>query len=171
MERWDLYTRDRQKTGEFHIRGEKMPPERYHLVVQVVIFGSDGRLLIQQRHRDKIGWPAMWDFSAAGSAVAGDSSVDAAVREVQEELGLTLDASELSPALTMYGENFFCDIYLVERDVALGDLRLQETEVQAVRWASEAEILALAEQGQFVPWIAPFISLLFAMRRTKSIRS
>lgn len=170
MEQWDLYTRDRQKTGEKHIRGEKMPPERYHLVVQVVIFGSDGRMFIQQRHRDKIGWPGMWDFSAAGSAIAGDSSVDAALREVQEELGLTLAREELSPSLTMHGDSFFCDIYLVEKDVALSDLRLQETEVQAARWASEEEVLALAEKGQFVPWIAPFIRLLFAMRKTKSIR-
>ena len=170
MEQWDLYTRERQKTGELHIRGEKMPPERYHLVVQVVIFGSDGRMLIQQRQKDKIGWPEMWDFSAAGSAVAGDSSVDAAVREVQEELGVTLEPEELSPALTMYGDSFFCDIYLVEKDVAIENLRLQESEVQAARWASEEDILALAAQGQFVPWIADFITLLFAMRRSGGIR-
>jgi len=170
MEQWELYTRERQKTGELHIRGEKMPPERYHLVVQVVIFGSDGRMLIQQRQRDKIGWPGMWDFSAAGSAVAGDSSLDAAIREVQEELGLTLAPEELQPVLTMHGDSFFCDIYLVHRDAAIEELSLQETEVQAVRWASEEEVLELAAKGQFVPWIAPFIRLLFAMKDAGGIR-
>jgi len=170
MEHWDLYDRDRQKTGEIHLRGEKMPPERFHLVVQVVIFGSDGRMLIQQRQRDKIGWPGMWDFSAAGSAVAGDSSLDAAIREVQEELGLTLAPEELQPVLTMHGDSFFCDIYLVHRDAAIEELSLQETEVQAVRWASEEEVLELAAKGQFVPWIAPFIRLLFAMKDAGGIR-
>ena len=32
MELWDLYTRDRMPTDETHIRGEKLPPDRYHLV-------------------------------------------------------------------------------------------------------------------------------------------
>lgn len=170
MELWDLYTRERQKTGETHIRGEKMPPDRFHLVSQVVIFASDGRMLIQQRQKDKIGWPGMWDFSAAGSAVAGDSGMDAALREVQEELGVTLEPSELTPVLTMHGDSFFCDIFLAEKDMAIEELHLQASEVQAARWASEEEVLALAEKGQFVPWLAPFIRLLFAMRKTRSIR-
>lgn len=165
MEYWDLYTRERQKTGELHIRGEQMPPGKYHLVVQVLLFNARGELLIQQRHKDKIGWPGLWDFSAAGSALAGDSSVDAAIREVQEELGVTLTPEELSPAMTLYGDCFFVDIYLVDRELEISALRLQETEVQAVRWVSEEEILRMVETGEFIPWTAQCIRFLFSMRK------
>lgn len=37
MELWDLYTENRVKTGETHVRGNPLPKEKYHLVVNVWI--------------------------------------------------------------------------------------------------------------------------------------
>lgn len=34
MEKWDLYTKYREKTGREHIRGEKIPEGFYHLVAE-----------------------------------------------------------------------------------------------------------------------------------------
>ena len=76
-ELWDLYTKDREKTGETHRRADKLPQGKYHLAVHVCIFNSKNELLIQQRKPFKKDWPNMWDVSAAGSAVAGDSSTAA----------------------------------------------------------------------------------------------
>lgn len=64
-EKWDLYDIDRVKTGEIMERGEQIPPKRYHLAVHVCIFGSDGRMLIQQRQPFKEGWSNMWDVTVA----------------------------------------------------------------------------------------------------------
>ena len=62
MEKWDIYDVNMQKTGKQKIRGEKMRKDEYHLVVGVCVFNNEGQLLIQQRQKDKDGWPGMWDI-------------------------------------------------------------------------------------------------------------
>ena len=57
MEYWDIYDVYRNKTGRTGIRGEQVAPGDYHLVVHVIIFNSDGKMLIQQRQSCKKSWP------------------------------------------------------------------------------------------------------------------
>lgn len=45
-ELWDLYTADREKTGEFHIRGNELPDGKYHIVVSVWIKNREGKYII-----------------------------------------------------------------------------------------------------------------------------
>ena len=169
MELWDLYDRDRIPTGETHERGKPLPEGRYHMVVHVVIFNSKGEMLIQQRQPFKAGWPNLWDVTVGGSAIAGDSSRSAAEREVLEEIGLPLDLSRERPRLTIPFDVGYDDIYTLVMDVDLTTLRLQESEVQAVRWASEQEILDMLEDGRFIPYHRAFIQLLFALRNSRGL--
>ena len=111
MELWDLYDRDLRPTGETHERGKPLPEDRYHMVVHVIIFSTDGRMLIQQRQPFKEGWPNLWDVTVGGSAIAGDTSCTAATRELQEELGLTADLTFERPKLTIHFSVGFDDIY------------------------------------------------------------
>ena len=53
MELWDLYTENRVKTGETHVRGNPLPKDKYHLVVNVWIKNSEGKYLISRRSRKK----------------------------------------------------------------------------------------------------------------------
>ena len=167
MELWDLYDRDRTPTGEVHQRGKPIPSGRYHLVVHVVIFNSRGEMLIQQRQPFKEGWPNLWDVTVGGSAVAGDTSRSAAQREVMEEIGLAVDLTDELPKMTLPFDCGFDDIYTLTMDVDLSTLTLQESEVQAVKWATEAEILALMDAGQFLPYHKSLIQLLFAMKDSR----
>lgn len=164
MELWDLYDIDRRKTGERHVRGERVPQGRYHMVVHVVVFNSRGEMLIQQRQPFKEGWPDMWDVTVGGSAVTGDNSRTAAMREVREEIGLALDLTGELPKLTIPFSCGYDDIYTVVKDVDLTSLTLQESEVQAVRWADEQEIHRMIADGRFIPYHPSLISLLFALR-------
>lgn len=165
MEYWDLYDRDRVPTGGVHRRGDPMPADRYHMVIHVCVFNAHGQMLIQQRQPFKEGWPDKWDVTVGGSAVAGEDSRQAAERETLEEIGLALDLARERPRLTVCFKEGFDDIYLVEREVDLNRLRLQQSEVQAVRWASREEILAMIDGGSFIPYARSFISLLFDIRR------
>lgn len=169
MEIWDLYDRDRIPTGETHQRGKPLPQGRYHMVVHVVIFNTKGEMLIQQRQPFKEGWPNLWDVTVGGSAVAGDSSRTAAEREVLEEIGLPLDLSGEQPRLTVPFDCGFDDIYTLVMDVDISTLRLQESEVQAVKWADEAEILAILSDGRFIPYHRAFIELLFALKDSRGL--
>ena len=167
MELWDLYDRDRTPTGEVHQRGKPVPADRYHLVVHVVIFNSRGEMLIQQRQPFKEGWPNLWDVTVGGSAVAGDTSRTAAQRETMEEIGLAIDLTDELPKMTLPFDCGFDDIYTLTMDVDLSTLTLQESEVQAVKWATEAEILTLMDAGQFLPYHKSLIQLLFAMKDSR----
>ncbi len=164
MELWDIYDRERNKTGRTMIRGP-VPEGDYHLVVHVCIFNSKGEMLIQQRQSYKEGWPNLWDISVGGSAVQGDSSQSAAEREVKEELGLTIDLQGIRPHFTINFDCGFDDVYLVEREVNIEDLVLQEEEVQAVKWATKQEILEKMEKKEFLPYYPSLIELLFDTRK------
>lgn len=121
-------------------------------------------MLIQQRQPFKDGWANMWDITVGGSATVGDTSQQAAMRELEEEIGLKLDLSNTRPHLTLNFDEGFDDIYLVEAEVDLDELTLQPSEVQAVQWADEATILDMIRSGKFIPYHEPMIPLLFAMR-------
>ncbi len=167
MELWDVYDLHRRKTNRTWVRGEKLRAGDFHLVVHVCIFNSNGDMLIQQRQPFKEGWPNMWDLTAGGSAIAGDTSQTAAQRELYEEIGLNLDFQQVRPHLTINFEHGFDDIYLIEEDVELDSLTLQETEVQNVKWASKEEILAMIKNGEFISYYESLIRLLFDSRKQR----
>ena len=88
MEYVDIYTAERQRTGRTAERGSKLDEGEYRLIVHAAIFNRAGELLIQQRQPFKKGWGGLWDLSMGGAVSAGETSAQALVRELQEELGL-----------------------------------------------------------------------------------
>ena len=90
MEKWDLYTKYREKTGREHVRGDKIPEGFYHLVVHIWIRNCKGEYLISQRSANRPTSPLMWEC-VGGSVLMGESSIDGALREVKEEVGLDLE--------------------------------------------------------------------------------
>lgn len=171
MELWDLYTKDRVKTGETMIRGEKVPEGRYRMVVHAGVFNQKGEMLIQQRQPFKKDWSNMWDITMGGCATAGDSSQTAVERELREEIGLELSFENIRPTLTVHFAQGFDDIYLLEQEVDLSKLKLQEEEVQAVKWAGCEEILDMIEEGIFIPYHRSVIELLFFMRNQRGLHT
>lgn len=165
MELWDIYDQDRKLTGKTMIRGEKFPKGALHLVVHVCIFNSKGEMLIQHRQPFKKGWSNLWDLSVGGSAHAGDSSSNAAEREVFEELGLKLNLENVRPSLTVNFECGFDDFYLIEKDIEISRLNLQYEEVKEVKWATKDEIIRMIDNREFIPYYKSFVELLFDMRK------
>lgn len=162
VELWDLYDKDRIPTGKTHKRGAPMKKEDYHLVVHVCIFNSKNQLLIQQRQPFKEGWPNMWDLTVGGSAQSGDTSQSAAEREIFEEIGLKLDLSDIRPTFTINFYDGFDDYYLIEKDIDLSELKLQESEVQKVKWADKEEVLKMEREGTMIPYW--FLDKLFEIK-------
>ncbi|MBQ0037660.1 MAG: NUDIX domain-containing protein [Clostridiales bacterium] len=164
MEYWDIYDVYRNKTGRTGIRGEQVAPGDYHLVIHVIIFNSAGQMLIQQRQSCKKSWPDKWDITVGGCAMAGENSQQAAMRELQEELGLHIDLTNTAPDLMVGFKEGFDDMYLLVRDIDLSTLTLQADEVQAVRWADQQEILDMIASGDFICYQPSLIPLLFDLR-------
>ena len=161
MERFDLYDSRRIFTGRTIARGEDVPDGLRRLVVHVCVFNQNGEMLIQQRQPFKEGWPNLWDVSVGGGVQAGETTQQAARRELQEELGLEFDFENETPMLTTTFRKGFDDLYIIHLEPDLDSLRLQPEEVQAVRWAGRDEVLAMIENGTFIPYSRPFMEYVF----------
>ena len=165
MELWDVYDINMQKTGQTVGRGQQMADDEYHLVAHICIFNSHGQLLIQHRQPFKKGFSNLWDISAAGSALAGETSRQAAEREVREEIGIDLSINT-RPSFNISFDRGFDDFYLVDWDGDISELNLQYEEVESVKWATREEILSMIAAGTFVPYYPSLINMIFDMKNS-----
>ena len=89
-ELWDVYdAKGNVIKGKVAVRGKhSLEKNEYHLVVFVWILNDKNEIIISKRQKGK-SFEGMWECTG-GCAMRGDSSLTAALREVKEELGLTL---------------------------------------------------------------------------------
>ena len=64
-------------------------PSLVHRVVHVLVFDKKGRLLLQKRSLNKDVAPGKWDTSVGGHVNPGEDILEAAKREMKEELGIS----------------------------------------------------------------------------------
>ena len=147
---WDVYDENRNLTGRVHRRGDPLEKGDYHLVVHVWMLNSSGEFLITKRSPNK-GFPNMWE-STGGSALAGDDSLTAAIREVQEETGLTLNPEKAKIVMSFRGIDNFQDLWLFRQDFDLRDVVLQPGETTDKMYANKETILRMVKDGAFVPF-------------------
>ena len=165
MEVWDLYTEGRIKTGETHLRGTALPNDRIHLLVHVWIVNAKGEYLISQRAANRPTYPLMWEC-VGGSVLQGESSVDGAVREVKEEVGIDLSpsagalvASEVRKLVNGAAFNDIKDVWLFPYD---GEISLENAttdEVADAKWMTKSEIKEYYRSGRLVPTLVYFFNL------------
>ena len=148
-ELWDVYDSDRKPTGRLQRRGDPIPAGDHHIVVHAFVRCADGRYLITKRSPNK-GFPLMWE-TTGGSALAGEDSLTAALREVWEETGIQVDPGQAQLVTTRPWIDHFDDIWLFRADFSLEDVTLLEGETCDACLASAQEILTLWRNGQFVP--------------------
>ena len=164
MEIFDLYDVNRIKTGETMVRGTDVPENRYRIVVHIVVFNSEGKMLIQQRVGTRNSHPNKWDLSVGGSVVSGESSSLGAERELYEELGLDVKLEGRQSNFSINFEKGFNDFYIIDYDIDAKDVKFQKEEVQAVKWAEKQEILELIKAGKFINYREDLIELIFSFR-------
>ena len=152
MELWDIYDEFRTSKGYIHKRGKHIEKGDYHLVIHVWIVNDKGQYLIQRRQPWKCGWPNMWDCAAAGSALKGESTKEAAIREIREEIGIDLDEKNMEKLFSLKFLKGFDDIWFVKQNVDIDKTILQYEEVAEVKWAEKEEIKKMVQDGSFIPF-------------------
>ena len=171
METFDVYDKDRLKTGRTLVRGEDIPDGCLRMVVHICIINRKGEMLIQQRQSSRKSWADMWDVSVGGGVLTGETSCQAAERETAEELGLKIDFSDMRPAFTVNFIHGFDDYYIVRSDPDISSLKLQQEEVKDVRWAGPDEIISMIGSGSFIPYHKSLIGLIFDMKDRADARN
>lgn len=161
-ELWDLYSADRSPLGRSHVRGEELPEGCFHLVVHVWVRNGRGQYLISQRAETRPTFPLMWECTG-GSVVQGETSLQGALREAREEMGVALEAEKGRVLFSevrdwVDGKRFgdIVDVWLFEYE-GEADLSAADGEVRAVKWADKQEIAAMFESGEMVDTLAYFL--------------
>ncbi len=149
-ELWDIYDKDRNFTGRTHRRGDPLSSGDYHLTVHVWLQHTDGRFLITKRAPNK-GYAGLWECTG-GSALAGDDSLTAALREVREETGLEVQPENGKIILSYQGWDWFTDVWLFRQNFDLDAVVLQPGETCDYKWATAEEILEMHEREEMVPF-------------------
>lgn len=152
MELWDLYDENRLPLGRTHPRGEPVPKGAYHLAVIVVILNARGEVLLTRRAREKDACPGWWE-NTGGSALAGETSREAIIRELREETGIAARPEAFTLLLREdCRTDAHFDIYALTWEGAPEDVRFQPGETDAARWVPLAEWEAVAgTQGTLCP--------------------
>ena len=158
-EEWDLYTRERARTGLVHCRGDEMPKGLYHIVVEVWTIVDHERVLLTQRHPDKP-FGLLWECTG-GSILRNEDSVEGAIREVREEIGIDTREADLEKVFEYVGEDCIYDVYVTYQDEGcLKRMKLQEEEVVDVKCVSYDEFKDLLMENDVVPKLAYFTELV-----------
>ena len=88
MELWDAYDSGfRRIEGQTLVRGEPIPAGLYHLVSDILVRHRDGTYLLMRRDPRKH-YGGLWEATAGGSALRGETALDCARRELGEETGV-----------------------------------------------------------------------------------
>lgn len=169
MEFRDVYDLYGQKTGKIIGRHDPLLPGEYCRTVCVCVFNSQGELLLQKRTPDKELWANLWDITAAGGVLAGETGQQAAERELKEEMGLDIRFEGVRPKLTTYFRDGFSDVFTVVQDVELSQLTLQKEEVAGAMWATEQQVEEMMEEGTFIPYFRSYIRVLFELYQKHNV--
>lgn len=146
MELLELYDNDLKPTGQYVERGQPNPPGLMIPIVAVFIYNNEGKYLIQKVSEAKGGYYA----TTAGHVQAGERDFTVAMlRELKEELGLSVTKSELKLLRIRRYTYKFTMLYMLKSNVPIEMLRLQEEEVASVQWMSRDEIEKLCQDGLF----------------------
>ncbi len=129
-------------TGKTALKSEAHLKGLFHPTVHIWFYTDTGKILLQQRGKNKEMYPLKWDVSVAGHVGAGEPLELGALREVKEEVGvdIPLDSLEKIGVFKVekrhsetifdreFNHTFLC---LVDETV---QLRKQESEVEALQW-------------------------------------
>jgi len=137
-------------------------PGRLHLAFSVVLFRSDGLVLLQQRAGTKYHFPLVWANSCCSHPQPGEDLVASAEQRVGEELGLACRLADVG-TLTYRAVCRVSGLVEHEFDHVLvgeveGDPVPDPAEVAALRWAVAAEIVS-APPPDGAPWLVPVLSV------------
>jgi 8-oxo-dGTP diphosphatase len=151
MELFDVYNKGHTKIGRSIYRGTPLADGEYGLVVHVWIKNSDGKYIISKRAKHKT-FGGLWECPGGG-AITGEISLETAIREVKEEIGITLDPQKgrIIKFCVYEAIHMICDVWLFSQDISTDFFILQAEEVSDIRVVEPEEIMTLNNSGEFVP--------------------
>jgi len=154
----DVYDQNKNRTGRVWPRYSPMKPGDCRLVVYAWTLGRDGRVLMTQRHPHKV-WGGFWECTGGG-VQAGETSLQGALRELREEIGVSYSEQDAFLLHSRLDGNVWIDVWLFRENPALDSLCLQPEEVTQAKWVDRPEYERMCQMGIVAPACTRFYEWL-----------
>ena len=132
------------------IRKEVHEKGLWHRETYVFIINSKKEILLQKRTDRHI-----WDFSAAGHVPHGQEYLEAAQRETQEELGLSIDLKEFTKIA--HGKikkkekgkinNRIYQAFVVRKDIKINEITPDKGEIEELKYFNKEKVEDLVKNN------------------------
>ena len=158
MELWNLYDKQRNITDIIWERDKEIPKGYYHLVVRVWIKNKNNEYLVSKRDEYRKSFPLFYECPG-GSVLRGENSIEGAIREVKEEIGIDLKEINGKKINTLISEEYHVieDTWLFNYDGDIDTSQATEKEICDVRWMTVKEIEQLDSDGKFIPGVVEIL--------------
>lgn len=162
-ERFDVFDENMVKIGEEtreNVHAKGLWHQTFHCWV-ISRSPNGDQLILQLRHKDKDTYPDMLDVSCAGHLLSGERPEDG-VRELEEELGIAVDISELiycgtTPQAYKISERLidreFNHVYLYESSRTIEEYRFQTEEIAGLFYVSVQDFRQLVSGAARSAWL------------------
>ncbi|WP_299885841.1 NUDIX domain-containing protein [uncultured Lacinutrix sp.] len=153
----DIVTSNGSYTGESAPKSEIHSKGHYHNTVHIWFYTLKGEILLQQRAASKVICPLLWDVSVAGHIDAGETLKSGAIREIEEEIGLSIPEAHLNKigifeCFQSYPngiiDNEFHHTFIAELKVNVNQLTPQKEEVEALKLVSIENFKTLLDNSE-----------------------
>lgn len=103
-----------------------------------------------------------WDLSSAGHIDINETPIDAAIREMYEELGVIVEEKELVLIDTYLNKvklneeiyiNHFTYLYVVKKNIEISKVKIQRKEVSDIRFINKQDYRDYLNKGMMVEGI------------------
>ena len=157
-EYWDIYDKNRIFQNRTILRGTPFQNGEYYVSCEVWFQNSKGEMLVTLRNPNKKAG-GLWEF-VGGGVLAGETTAQAAVREIKEEIGIDITETDLMFLYEFRHNNYFMDIYLVNKDIDIKMIVLDLNETIDAKWTTKEELQALIDGDAFVRSVVQRYNLL-----------
>ena len=124
------------------VRGDKIDEGIYHLVCDIIVMHTDGTYLLMQRDFKKH-FGGMWELTAGGSALANETPLECAIRELGEETGIvSSNLREVKRIVNDEHRSLYVE-FLCITDCDKNCITLQKGETIGYKWVKKAAVLRM----------------------------
>ena len=130
---------------------------KLHRAFSILIFTSEGRLLLQRRSPRKLLWPKYWSNSVCSHPRKGEETEEAAQRRLTEEIGINTPIHFLytfqyhATYLDIGSEAEMCSVFF---GIYNGAVRPDNNEIEEICYADIDQVMKKIQRSpeSFTPW-------------------
>lgn len=148
----DQYTGE--PTGELVPRSEIFSKKLWCRTSNIFVLNEEGQVLCHRRSLQKERFPGVWVTHFGGHVTSGESFRINAIKEMEEEVGLKVNAFQMIPWRTSrkVDSRIWTRDFVTVYNEPLDGLKLQQGEIDEVAWFSPQDIIEKIK-GDDVAWI------------------